>query len=53
MVKHQEYCELDVRTIRDALRQPIVIDGRNTFDAARMRELGFLYRSVGQGNTPS
>lgn len=49
MVKHQEYCELDVGTIRDALRQPIVIDGRNTFDAARMRELGFLYQSVGQG----
>jgi UDPglucose 6-dehydrogenase len=27
---------------------PIVFDGRNLLDPVEMRELGFLYRSVGR-----
>ena len=34
--------------IRELMRQPIIFDGRNLFDAARMRELGFEYTGIGR-----
>ena len=35
--------------VRDALRSPIVFDGRNLFKPSRMRALGFAYYSIGRG----
>ena len=29
-------------------KHPILIDGRNLYDPAKMRELGFTYKSVGR-----
>jgi len=43
-----EFKELDLERIRTLLTQPIVIDGRNVFEPARMEELGFIYKSVGR-----
>ena len=34
--------------MKSAMRQPIVFDGRNIFDPAHMRELGFTYYGVGR-----
>ena len=31
-----------------AMRQPVVFDGRNIFDPAHMRQLGFTYYSIGR-----
>jgi UDPglucose 6-dehydrogenase len=44
-----EYRHPDFRRIRDALRRPIVIDGRNLYSPAKMEALGFTYRSIGRG----
>ena len=44
-----EYRHPDFRRIKATLRQPIVIDGRNLFDAAKMRAMGFTYDSIGRG----
>jgi UDPglucose 6-dehydrogenase len=43
-----EFRNLDLRRIRRTMRQPVLIDGRNIFDPAEMRELGFTYRGIGR-----
>jgi UDPglucose 6-dehydrogenase len=44
----QPYRRPDFDRIRSALRAPIIIDGRNLFRPAKMRELGFEYFSIGR-----
>jgi UDPglucose 6-dehydrogenase len=44
-----EYRFPDFARIKAALRQPVVIDGRNLYDPAKMQQLGFTYRSIGRG----
>lgn len=43
-----EFKEMDLGRIKDLLHQPIIIDGRNIYDPAKMEELGFIYKSVGR-----
>jgi UDPglucose 6-dehydrogenase len=38
----------DLARIRDAMRTPVVFDGRNLFDPQAMRELGFAYYCIGR-----
>ena len=44
-----EYRHPDFSRIKSALSKPIVIDGRNLYDPAKMKSLGFTYRSIGRG----
>lgn len=44
-----EFKHLDLDRIRKLMNQPVFIDGRNIYDPARMKELGFYYRGVGRG----
>jgi UDPglucose 6-dehydrogenase len=44
-----EYRFPDFAKIKAALRRPVVIDGRNLYDPAKMVQLGFTYRSIGRG----
>ncbi len=44
-----EYRFPDFVKIRAALKQPVLIDGRNLYDPAKMLQLGFTYRSIGRG----
>jgi UDPglucose 6-dehydrogenase len=44
-----EYRHPDFERIRTSLRRPIVVDGRNLYDPARMTKLGFTYLSIGRG----
>ena len=46
-----EYRHPDFERIRTALRGPVVIDGRNLYDANKMRGMGFTYSSIGRGRT--
>ncbi len=41
----------DFERLRSMLRQPVVFDGRNLFDPARMHELGFEYFPIGRRAT--
>jgi UDPglucose 6-dehydrogenase len=45
-----EFKQLDMQRIKDSMRQPVLMDGRNIYDPPRMRELGFVYRGVGRGH---
>lgn len=38
----------DFEKIKSTLKNPLIFDGRNLFDVARMQELGFHYESVGR-----
>jgi UDPglucose 6-dehydrogenase len=44
----KEFASLDLRRLNQALRFPIVIDGRNLYTPAVMQEQGFTYVSVGR-----
>jgi UDPglucose 6-dehydrogenase len=43
-----EFRQLNLPRVRDLMRRPVVVDGRNIYDPDTMRELGFVYRGVGR-----
>ncbi len=47
-----EFKQLDLGRIKALMQKPIVVDGRNIYDPAKMYELGFRYRAVGRSYTP-
>lgn len=46
-----EFQHVDLDQVRNAMRQPVMIDGRNLYDPERMARLGFRYRGVGRGSS--
>jgi UDPglucose 6-dehydrogenase len=44
----QEFATLNLLRLHEAMRYPIVIDGRNLFDPQIMAESGFTYLSIGR-----
>jgi UDPglucose 6-dehydrogenase len=40
--------EMDLGRVKSLMRRPILFDGRNLFDPATMKELGFRYHCVGR-----
>jgi len=47
-----EFRQLDLGRLRESLRCPVVIDGRNIYDPTDMARLGFIYRGIGRGYDP-
>ncbi|MCY4743538.1 UDP-glucose/GDP-mannose dehydrogenase family protein [Pelomonas sp. UHG3] len=45
----KEFRTPDFDAIKAALKQPVVLDGRNLYDPALMKTLGFEYRGIGRG----
>jgi UDPglucose 6-dehydrogenase len=43
-----EFRQLDLKRIKELLKLPIIVDGRNVFDPKQMEELGFIYRGIGR-----
>jgi len=43
-----EFKELDFTKIKKLLKRPIIIDGRNIYEARRMEKLGFTYVGIGR-----
>ncbi|MCX5668075.1 MAG: UDP-glucose/GDP-mannose dehydrogenase family protein [Candidatus Omnitrophica bacterium] len=44
-----EFKKLDFKRIKKLMRQPIIVDGRNIYDPAQMKRLGFKYVGIGRG----
>jgi len=44
-----EFKHLDLKRIRKAMKQPVLMDGRNIYDPALVRAAGFEYRAIGRG----
>jgi UDPglucose 6-dehydrogenase len=45
-----EFKQLDFKRIKGLMKQPIILDGRNLWDAEHLRSLGFTYSGIGRGN---
>ena len=48
LTEWNEFREPDFARMRELMRAPVVFDGRNLFDPAEMRALGFRYHSIGR-----
>ena len=44
----KQFAALDMKKLMAAARHPIMVDGRNLYDPAKMRALGWTYKSVGR-----
>lgn len=44
-----EFRRPDFDKIKSLLKSPLIFDGRNIYDPAKMREMGFEYFSIGRG----
>jgi UDPglucose 6-dehydrogenase len=47
----KEFKDLDFVRIKKLMRQPVLVDGRNMYDPAKMKRLGFRYTAMGRGRT--
>ena len=48
MTEWPEFVNVDLERVREALRRPVVVDGRNVWPVRQMAELGFTYLSFGR-----
>jgi len=44
----KEFVEMDLRKVKALMANPIIVDGRNIFEPADVRKLGFEYYSLGR-----
>ena len=49
LTEWDEFKTLDFSKIKSLMVNPVLIDGRNMLNPVRMRELGFIYQSMGRG----
>jgi UDPglucose 6-dehydrogenase len=50
LTEWREFRELDPSALADVARGRVVLDGRNTLDAALWRKAGWTYRAMGRPN---
>jgi UDPglucose 6-dehydrogenase len=48
-----EFRQACTRAVREAMRTPLVVDGRNLLEPAQARAAGFAYESVGRPSAPA
>jgi UDP-N-acetyl-D-mannosaminuronic acid dehydrogenase len=49
VTKHRLYHDLDLSWLRGQMRTPILIDGRNVYDADQVQDAGLTYKAIGKG----
>ena len=49
----QQFRSPDFEQIKELLSAPIIVDGRNLYDPARMKKRGFIYYAIGRGESVS
>ena len=43
-----EFKQLDLSKLKGLLKSPVIYDGRNIYDPATVRALGYTYRAIGR-----
>ncbi len=51
LTEWQQYRRPDLDRIKQLLKQPLIIDGRNLFNTDKMKKRGFIYISIGRKDT--
>ena len=41
-----EFKQLDLDRLKSVLKKPVIMDGRNIYEPASMKEKGFIYRAL-------
>jgi UDPglucose 6-dehydrogenase len=44
-----EFKHLSLSRLKEAMRRPVIVDGRNIYDPEQMKALDFVYRGMGRG----
>jgi UDPglucose 6-dehydrogenase len=53
LTEWNEFKQVDFQKLRTTVHQPILIDGRNMYEAQEMAEKGFTYLGMGRGEVSS
>lgn len=48
MAKHKEYFDLDFSTIKNKMKTPVIIDGRDVYKREECEKVGFIYKAIGK-----
>lgn len=43
-----EFRQLDLERVRELMKQPVIVDGRNIYEPSEMKKAGFIYRGIGR-----
>jgi len=49
VTRHRAYYEMDLARLKRIMRTPVLVDGRNVFDAESGVGAGFTYKAIGKG----
>jgi UDPglucose 6-dehydrogenase len=49
LTEWNEFKQLDLEKVKGLLKSPVIFDGRNIYDPAAMKKMGFKYRGMGRG----
>lgn len=52
MTEWKNYRSPNLRALREAMRSPLVLDGRNLYEPGAMAAAGFTYLGIGRNNLP-
>ncbi|MGF1624787.1 MAG: UDP-glucose dehydrogenase family protein [Alphaproteobacteria bacterium] len=53
LTEWNEFRAFDVNALKDSMRGNVVVDLRNIYDPATMKDLGFAYSGLGRGGVPA
>jgi UDPglucose 6-dehydrogenase len=48
LTEWNEFKEMDLMRVKSIMKTPVIVDGRNILDPAKIKALGFTYRGVGR-----
>jgi len=48
LTEWNEFKELDLAAVKKLLKHPVLVDGRNLYDPAQVKKLGYTYQGVGR-----
>jgi len=45
-----EFKQLDFNKLKETMKQPVILDGRNLWNSETLKNLGFIYMGIGRGD---
>jgi len=48
LTEWNEFREIDLRQLKRIMKNPVILDGRNIYDPAMVRDMGFTYQGMGR-----